>query len=242
MTSFTQSFWVSRRRARRAGGAMLALALMLAGGHFEARAGGKQLRDWVRRWLGNGPIAGGGTRGDGAVAQPGTLCLLHPWIQPQTSPPLAVVSVPRPALVIATPIRRISLEYGSGGFLGDAEIPAKSATPGGLIPWPGQWPSLVPGQRYRLFLQLAQTDDTPALILQAGSEVDFRQTRDLIQSLGSNPGDWERAIEAQLAGAAPPSAASRARAASLLFAPEAPASLQGLRQSLRHNPCGGGTP
>jgi hypothetical protein len=238
MTSFTQGFWVPRRRARRAGGAMLALALMLAGGHFEAHAGAKQLRDWVRRWLGNGPVAAGGTRGDA----PGALCLLHPWIQPKTSPPLALVSVPRPALAIATPIRRISLEDGSGGFLGEAEIPAKFATPGGLIPWPAQWPALLPGQRYRLFLELAQTGEISTLILQAGSEVDFRQTRDLIQSLGSNPGDWERAIEAQLAGAGSPSAASRARAASLLFAPEAPASLQELRQSLRHNPCGGGAP
>lgn len=239
MTSFPQRFWVPRRRPRRAGGAMLALALILAGGHFEAHAGAKQLRDWVRRWLGNGPVAAGGTRGDAPGAQ---LCLLHPWIQPKPLPPLALVSVPRPALAIATPISRISLENGSGGSLGVAEIPAESATPGGLIPWPAQWPSLEPGQRYRLFLQLAQPAETYTLILQAGSEVDFRQTRDLIQSLGSNPGDWQRAIEAQLAGAAPPSAASRARAASLLFAPEAPASLQELRQSLRHNPCGRGAP
>lgn len=240
MTSFTQGFWVSRRRARRAGGAMLALALMLAGGPLEARVGGKQLRDWVRSWLGNVPIATGGTRGENRPTD--NLCLLHPWIQPQTSPPVALISVPRPALFSATPISRISLADGSARFLGTAEIPAKTATPRGLIPWPEKWPPLVPGQRYHLYLKLAQTGEDANLILQAGSEADFRQTRDLIQSLGSNPGDWERAIEAQLDGAAPPSAASRARAASLLFAPEAPASLQGLRQSLSHNPCGGGTP
>lgn len=231
-----------RRRARQAEGSalalrlMAALGLMVAVGDLAAHAGGRQLVDWVRRWLGNPPIAAGGVRGE----PPRTVCLLHPWLPPDATPPLALVLLPRPALSTATPISRISLEDSSGRFLG-TEDPAPAATPGSLMPWPTTWPSLQPGRRYRLLLKPAQTAQTAALILQTGSEEDFRQTLDQLRQLGRDPRDWERAIAAHLEAAAAPSDTSRAWAASLLFAPAAPssASLRRMRQSLQDAHCAG---
>jgi hypothetical protein len=215
---------------------MAALGLMMAAGDLPAHAGGRQLVDWVRRWLGNPPIAAGGVRGE----PPRTVCLLHPWLPSDATPPLALVLLPRPALSTATPISRISLEDSSGRFLG-TEDPAPVATPGSLILWPSTWPSLEPGRRYRLLLKPAQTAQTAALVLQTGSEDAFLQTRDQLGRLGRNPRDWERAIAAHLDTTAVPSDTSRARAASLLFAPAAPssASLQRMRQSLQHAHCAG---
>ncbi|MFN9635767.1 MAG: hypothetical protein ACK55D_03530 [Synechococcaceae cyanobacterium] len=209
---------------------------------LDAKADARRLRDWILRWLGNPPIAVGGTRG--AAGQPGRLCLLHPLIQPDSFPPEARLLVPRPALVSATPLARIVLRNADGEFLAQEDLPERSAVPGTSIPWPQRWPSLAPGRQYLLDLQTRSNSHVGTLLLTLGSAQEFQQQRDRQASLGSRPEAWRGEISRLLHPGEPPTGSARAQAASLLFSPQAPASpeLQRLRDDLRRGGCAGSAP
>ena len=209
---------------------------------LDAKADARRLRDWILRWLGNPPIAVGGSRG--AAAPPERLCLLHPLIQPDSFPPEARVVVPRPELVTATPLAKIVLMTADREFLAQEYLPERSAVPGTSIPWPQRWPSLAPGRQYLLDLQTRSNSHVGTLLLTLGSAQEFQQQRDLQASLGSHPEAWRQEISRLLQSGEPPTGSARAQAASLLFSPQAPASpeLQRLRDNLRRGGCAGSAP
>jgi len=233
-----------RRAARAAllGGAMAAANLTAA---LAQPSSPTPLWIWLRRWLGNPPVATGGPRGP---QNPATVCLLHPWLgagDPKAAPtPLAPLSVPRPVLASATALYRIELRHPEGHpqeyrLLGAVEAQPGEASLPSTLPWPGAWPSLKPGDRYTLTLQPITSPDRAEVTLQAGSREAFRQTQAQIQRLGTGAASWEQAIEALLPSSPPPSPSSRALATSLLFAPEAPPSprLAAMRRALQGANC-----
>jgi hypothetical protein len=207
-----------------------------------AQANATRLRDWILRWLGNPPIAVGGTRG--AAGQPERLCLLHPLIRPKSNPPEARLVEVRPQLVSATPLARIALENADGKFLGQQYLSRPSAGPGTAIPWPRDWPSLEPGRQYLLVLQTMSSSKGVPLLLTLGSAQEFQQQRALQSSLGASPEAWMREISRLLKFRESPTDSSRAQAASLLFSTQAPPSLefQRLRDDLLRDGCVGSAP
>lgn len=200
-------------------------------------ASSKKLVEWIHRWLGNPPIATGGTRG--SSSPPGTICLLHPWLLPAASPSQADLAVARPVLASATPLKKIKLWGDDHTLLGETSplLPAKSTST--LMAWPQHWPSLEPGRRYELSLQPASSDNSATIVLQTASAEAFQQAQRLQERLGSDPAAWEQQIQALLTSAVTPSHANRAMAAQLLYAPEAPPSprLTQLRQALQQSNC-----
>lgn len=225
------------------------LAALLCGGLAAAPTPGEtspRLVEWIKRWLGNPPIASGGTRGS---PPPLSICLLHPWLLPQAPlraklavpPPLpqADLAVPRPVLATTTLLSRITLSDDSGRFFIEAAPPLSAKPDGTQMAWPTHWPSLEPGRRYKLSLVTASTGDGVTIELQTSSAEAFEQVRRLQQRLGSNPSAWEEQIRALLTSGNPPSHPSRALAAQLLFSQQAPTSpaLEQLRQTLRRGRC-----
>jgi len=226
-----------------------ALAALLAGSLTVAYAtaptpgeAGTWLKEWIDRWLGNPPIATGGTKGGSSSP---SICLLHPWLLPDNSPPRANLTVPRPLLAATRPLSKIELTDDNGHSLGEASPPRSTNSAGTLMAWPRHWPSLEPGRRYELILKAASTDASATVVLQAASAEAFLQTRRLQERLGNDPERWEQKIQALLTTSAPPSDQSRALAAQLLFSPQllispqippSPA-LEQLRQALRRANC-----
>ncbi len=213
------------------------LAALLCGGLAAATPGeaSPRLVEWIKRWLGNPPIATGGTRGS---PPPLSICLLHPWLLPQV-PPRTDLAVPRPVLATTTLLSRITLSDGSGRFFIEAAPPLSAKADGTQMAWPTHWPSLEPGRRYELSLVAASTGDRVTIELQTSSAEAFEQVRRLQQRLGSDPSAWEEQIRALLTSGTPPSQSSRALAAQLLFSQQAPTSpaLEQLRQTLRRGRC-----
>lgn len=233
--------WLRRRR--------ILLAALLCGGLAAAPTPGEtspRLVEWIKRWLGNPPIATGGTRGS---PPPISICLLHPWLSPQAPPrdelavplplPRADLAVPRPVLATTTLLSRIKLREGSGRFFNDVAPPLSAKASGTQMAWPPHWPSLEPGRRYELSLVAASTGDGVTIEIQAASAEAFEQARRLQQRLGSDPSAWEEQIRVLLTSGNPPSHPSRALAAQLLFSQQAPWSpaLEQLRQTLRRGRC-----
>ena len=225
------------------------LAALLCGGLAAAPTPGEtgpRLVEWIKRWLGNPPIATGGTRGS---PPPLSICLLHPWLLPQAPPrdelavplplPRADLAVPRPVLATSTPLSKITLSDGSGRYFNAAAPPLSTKADGTQMAWPPHWPSLEPGRRYELSLVAASPRDGVTIELQTSSAETFEQFRRLQQRLGSDPSAWEEQIRALLTSGNPPSHPSRALAAQLLFSQQAPTSpaLEQLRQTLRRGRC-----
>ena len=224
------------------------LAALLCGGLAATTPGetSPRLVEWIKRWLGNPPIATGGTRGS---PPPLSICLLHPWLLPQVPPrtdlavptplPRADLAVPRPVLATTTLLSRITLSDGSGRFFIEAAPPLSAKADGTQMAWPTHWPSLEPGRRYKLSVITASTGDGVTIELQTSSAEAFEQVRRLQQRLGSDPSAWEEQIRALLTSGNPPSHPSRALAAQLLFSQQAPTSpaLEQLRQTLRRSSC-----
>jgi hypothetical protein len=216
---------------------LVLLGVVVFGQAPAADANNHQLRDWILRWLGNPPIAAGGTRGDSGPPKP--LCLLHPLIRLGSYPPETILTMPRPEVATATPLARITLKNAAGDYLGQEYLPLRPAAHGTAIPWPRGWPALEPGRTYQLLLQSTASSAETTVVLQAGPAVAFQQHRDLVAALGQRPEAWTAEISRLLAGSEPPTEASRVQAASLLFAAEAPPSrdLQRLRDALRRSHC-----
>ena len=225
------------------------LAAVLCGGLAAAPTPGEtspRLVEWINRWLGNPPIATGGTRGS---PPPLSICLLHPWLLPQAPPradlavplplPRADLAVHRPVLATTTMLSKITLSDGSGRFFNEAVPPLSAKADGTQMAWPPHWPSLEPGRRYELSLVAASTGDGVTIELQTSSAETFEQVRRLQQRLGSDPSAWEEQIRALLTSSNPPSQPSRVLAAQLLFSQQAPTSpaLEQLRQTLRRGRC-----
>jgi hypothetical protein len=224
------------------------LAALLCGGLAAAPTPGKtspRLVEWIKRWLGNPPIATGGTRGS---PPPLSICLLHPWLLPQAPPrdelavplplPRADLAVPRPVLATSTPLSKITLSDGSGRYFNEAAPPLSTKADGTQMAWPPHWPSLEPGRRYELRLE-ASTGDGVTIELQTASPETFEQVRRLQQRLGSDPSAWEQQILALLTSEGTPSNAVKALAAQLLFSQQVPTSpsLEQLRETLRRGRC-----
>ena len=233
--------WLRRRR--------ILLAALLCGGLAAAPTPGEtspRLVEWIKRWLGNPPIATGGTRGS---PPPISICLLHPWLSPQAPPrdelavplplPRADLAVPRPVLATTTLLSRITLREGSGRFFSEAAPPLSAKAIGTQMAWPPHWPSLEPGRRYELSLVAASTGDGVTIELQTSSAEAFEQVRRLQQRLGSDPSAWEQQIRALLTSGGTPSNADKALVAQLLFSQQALTSpaLEQLRQTLRRGRC-----
>jgi hypothetical protein len=218
--------------------ALLAGSLALGGlsvsSPGEARA--PKLKEWVSRWLGNPPLAAGGTRGDPTTPP---ICLLHPWLLPNASPSQADLAVPRPVLVTSTPLRSIQLIHGNGRPVGVVTRPLSMNRAGTSWSWPSSWPSLEPGRTYQLKFEAATTGSTASILLRTASAEDFAQGRELQERLGAHPERWLETIQALLTTSGSPSNSSRALASQLLFTPEAPPSpaLEELRQALRRGNC-----
>lgn len=222
----------------------LAAALATTASPGEASAG--KLWKWINRWLGNPPIATGGTRGE---PPPPAICLLHPWLLPQPAPPRdglilpppfprADLAVSRPVLATTTPLSKIRLREGNGRSI-EATPPHSAKTSGTQMAWPSHWPSLAPGRLYQLKLVAASTGDGQTIELQTASAEAFEQVRSLQERLGSDPAAWDQQIQALLASGGTPSNANRALAAQLLFSEQAPPSpsLEQLHKALRRNNC-----
>jgi hypothetical protein len=212
------------------------VAALLVGQPPSAEANAHRLRDWILAWLGNPPIAAGGSRGDGE-AKP--VCLLHPWILPNSYPAVATLAMPRPVVVTAGPLARIALKDGDGDDIRQQYFSRQPAAQGMFIPWPESWPSLQAGRTYQLRLQSSGSSEEATLVLRTGSALEFQQWHDLVVALGPLPEAWIGEIRRLLAAPEPPSEDSRMHAASLLFAAEAPPSreLQRLRDALRQAHC-----
>jgi hypothetical protein len=204
-----------------------------------AEANAQRLREWILRWLGNPPIAAGGSRAGAGPPQP--VCLLHPLVRGASPPVDATLAVPRPEIATATPLARIALKTAAGDLLAQEYLTGPAADAGAIIPWPRPWPSLEPGRPYQLVVQSTASSDEATLVLRAGSAQAFQQHRDRVAALGQAPKAWLGELSRLLAGPEPPSEANRVMAASLLFAAEAPPSreLQRLRVSLRRAYCAG---
>jgi hypothetical protein len=127
------------------------LAALLCGGLAAAPTPGEtspRLGEWIKRWLGNPPIATGGTRGS---PPPLSICLLHPWLLPQAPPradlavplplPRAELAVPRPVLATSTLLGKITLGDGSGRYFNEAAPPLFAKADGTQMAWPPHWPS-----------------------------------------------------------------------------------------------------
>jgi hypothetical protein len=212
------------------------MTALLVGQPPSAEANAPQLRDWILAWLGNPPIAAGGSRGD---REPKPVCLLHPWILPNSYPAVATLAMPRPVVVTAAPLARMALKNAKGDVLEQQYFSRQHAAQGMFIPWPQSWPSLQAGRMYQLVLQAPGSSEEATLVLQTGSALEFQQWRDLVVALDLRPEAWIGEIRRLLAAPEPPSEARRVQAASLLFAAEAPPSreLQGLRDALRRAHC-----
>jgi hypothetical protein len=226
------------------------LAALFCGGLAAAPTPGEanpRLVEWIRRWLGNPPIASPIVRGS---PPPISICLLHPWLSPQAPPrdelavplplPRADLAVPRPVLATTTLLSRITLRDGSGRFFKGAAPPLSAKASGTQMAWPPHWPSLEPGRRYELSLVAASSgDDGVTIEIQAASAEAFEQVRRLQQRLGSDPSAWEQQIRVLLTSGNPPSHPSRALAAQLLFSQQALSSpeLEQLRQTLQRGRC-----
>ena len=209
-------------------------------------ASAAKLWEWIQRWLGNPPIATGGTRGN---PPPPAICLLHPWLLPQPAPPRddlalpppfprADLAVPRPVLATTTPLSKIMLREGNGRFI-EAAPPLSGKTSGTRMAWPSQWPSLAPGRLYQLKLVATSTGDGQTIELQTATAEAFEQVSRLQEQLGSDPSAWDMQIQALLASGGTPSNANRALAAQLLFSQQAPPSprLVQLRKALQRSNC-----
>ncbi|MFM9047511.1 MAG: hypothetical protein ACKOOH_07625, partial [Cyanobium sp.] len=73
------------RRWRRIGRSTLlcgSLAATLATTASPSEASAKKLNEWIQRWLGNPPIASGGTRGPRGGPPPPESCRLPRWLHP----------------------------------------------------------------------------------------------------------------------------------------------------------------
>lgn len=224
-----------RRRPRLAW--LLLLVAIFWGQAPTAEANSRRLRDWILRWLGNPPIAAGGSRtGSGP---PNFVCLLHPLVRVTSPPDEATLAMPRPDIASATTLARIALKSAAGDLLAQEYLSGPLSVAGAIIPWPRAWPSLEPGLTYQLVLQSTASSDEATLLLRAGSAQAFQQRRDLMGALGQKPEAWTGELTRLLAGPEPPSEANRVMAASLLFAAEAPPSreLLHLRRALRRAHC-----
>jgi hypothetical protein len=244
MSSANPSRFSSLRQGRRPALAVLlagSLAIVCFGVSSPVEASRNKLVEWVRRWLGNPPLAAGGTRGAGAPPPP-QICLLHPWLLPKAFPPQADLAVPRPVLVATTPLRRILLiNEEDGRLLGEASVPLSASRAGTWMAWPTHWPSLEPGREVELKLEAATSSSTESvsILLQTASEQDVAKARALQERLGRDSARWETTIQDLLTSGTPPSPSSRALAAHLLFSAQAPPSpaLKQLRQALRRGAC-----
>lgn len=226
-----------RRRLRRA--SLVLLVAIFLGQAPSAEANSRRLRDWILRWLGNPPIAAGGSRtGSGP---PNFVCLLHPLVRVASPLDEATLAMPRPDIASATPLARIALMNAAGDLLAQEYLSGPPAADGAIIPWPRAWPSLEPGRTYQLALQSTASSEEAKLVLRAGSAQAFQQHRDRVAALGQKPEAWTGELTRLLGGPEPPSEANRVMAASLLFAAEAPPSreLLRLRRDLRRTQCAG---
>jgi hypothetical protein len=215
---------------------LVLVAALLVGQPPSAEANARQLRDWILAWLGNPPIAAGGSRGDGEAK---SVCLLHPWILPNSYPAAASLAMPRPVVVTARPLARMALKDGDGDDIRQLYFTRQPAAHGMFIPWPESWPSLQAGRTYQLRLQSLDSSEEATLVVQTGSAQEFQRWHDLVVSLGPRPEAWVGEIRRLLAPPEPPSEAHRVQAASLLFSAEAPPSreLQRLRDDLSRAHC-----
>ena len=233
----TARLFPPRHRLRRA--LLVLLVAFFLGQAPTAEANSRRLRDWILRWLGNPPIAAGGSRA--GSGPPKSVCLLHPLVRVASYPVEAPLAMPRPGIAGATPLARIALKNAAGDLLAQEYLSGPPAADGAIISWPQGWPSLEPGRTYQLVLQSTASSDEATLVLRAGSDQAFQQRRDLLAALGQTPEAWLGELSRLLAGPEPPSEANRVQAASLLFAVEAPPSreLQRLRDSLGRAHCAG---
>ncbi len=176
----------------------------------------------LREWIGLNPRqAVGGSRGESS----NTVCLITPRLE--ASPPVALVSLPRPTLLAVGELNEVQLEQ-NGRLLWQQR--ASSATPlSGPIPWPVA--PLTPGQEMLLRLRPrgAAGADFATITLRAAPAAQQQTALALL----ANPSARLNAIE---------SAARSGRSAlasELVFAPlaQVPADLETLRQELLSAGC-----
>lgn len=161
------------------------------------------------------------------------VCVVAPRVDPvEDADGAGVVPVPDPSLVVIEPLQELRIERaGQPGWRRQARI-------GDALPMPFSWPTapIRPGETVlvRLRPQQAPSDAFAHVLLVGAPAARMASTAALLRSLGRAPEAWLGAIEAALQAGDVPVAWA------LLFAPQAPASLElaGLRQEVIRRGCG----